>query len=76
MAKEAEDLGANAVAGARLTTSQTTANAVEILTYEQPARLDLQSKTESQIQGSVQASQVVPRCKIRERDNEERCFSK
>lgn len=43
MAKEAEDLGANAVVGVRLTTSQTMANAAEILAYGTAVRLNDQS---------------------------------
>jgi len=44
MAKEAEDLGANAVVGVRLTTSQTMANAAEILAYGTAVRLNDQSR--------------------------------
>lgn len=46
MAKEAEDLGANAVVGVRLTTSQTMANAAEILAYGTAVRLNDQSRPE------------------------------
>ena len=44
LAKEAEDLGANAVVGVRLTTSQTMANAAEILAYGTAGRLNDQSR--------------------------------
>lgn len=44
MAKEAEDLGANAVVGMRLTTSQTTANAAEILACGMAVLLNDQSR--------------------------------
>lgn len=44
MAKEAEDIGANAVVGVRLTTSQTMANAAEILACGMAVLLNDQSR--------------------------------
>lgn len=44
MAKEVEDLGANAVVGVRLTTSQTMANAAEILACGMAVLLNDQSR--------------------------------
>jgi uncharacterized protein YbjQ (UPF0145 family) len=44
MAKEAEDLGANAVNGVRLTASRTTANATENLAYGTAVRLNDRSR--------------------------------
>lgn len=42
--EQAEDLGANAVVGVRLTTSPTMANTTEILTYGMAVRLNDRSR--------------------------------